>query len=69
MSFVLWLLTCDFLLVTFGLGIEIWGSVFESGIGIEQWDYNRWGVGIEITIDIEYWIDIDGCRFAGFMKN
>ena len=51
------------------VGIEIGGLGFESGIGIEQWDYNRWGVGIEMTIDIEYWIDIDGCGVAGFMKN
>ena len=54
----------------FGIGIVIgdsdWGS--ELGIGIEQWDY-RWGLGIKMTIDIEYWIDIDGCGVAGFMKN
>ena len=50
----------------FGIGIGDWGS--ELGIGIEQWDY-RWGLGIKMTIDIEYWIDIDGCGVAGFMKN
>ena len=51
-----------------GLGIWIgdWGS--ELGIGIEQWDY-RWLLGIKMTIDIKYWIDVDGCGVAGFMKN
>ena len=24
---------------------------------------------LKMTIDIEYWIDIDGCGVAGFMKN
>ena len=37
----------------FGLGIEIGGWRFESGIGIEQQDYNRRGVEIEMTINIE----------------
>ena len=56
-----------------GFGLEIgdsdWGS--ELRIGIAQWDY-RWGLGIKMTIDIEYWIDVvtvDGCGVAGFMKN
>ena len=41
---------------------------FESGIGIEQWVNNREGLRIEMTIDIEYRIDIDGCGVGGFMK-
>ena len=52
-----------------GIEIEIGGWGFELGIGIEQWNY-RWGqLGIKMTIDCEYWIDIDGCGVAGFMKN
>ena len=51
-----------------GLGIDIGGLGFELGIGIEQWDF-RWGMGIKMTIDIEYWIDIDGCGVARFMRN
>ena len=46
-----------------------WWLGFILGIGIEQWNYGWGQLGIKMTIDCEYWIDIDGCGVAGFMKN